>query len=269
MGWRWCYYTLGIFTTAIFLAFVFFYEETKCDVTFGGLGQDAPNEHALAETIGPDSKSNVTDNVRAGSGDADANTDTKAIDQPNVHNHYIDPSIPMNSWKKRMALVTYTNEPIGPHFYRPLIVLFTFPAVFFAGLQYAAGVVWLTIMASVLGNVMVLPPYSFDSAQVGYMSAGPFIGNLLGSLYGGYLGDRSILFYARRNKGMYEPELRLYLLHLPVLAMSGGIMMFGISLYYGEHWIIPSIGGAMFGFGLGSIGDAALTYVIDSYKDVS
>lgn len=34
------------------------------------------------------------------------------------------------------------------------------------------------------------------------------------------------------------------------------------------HWIYPSIGGAFFGFGLGSIGDASLTLVIDSYRDV-
>jgi hypothetical protein len=34
------------------------------------------------------------------------------------------------------------------------------------------------------------------------------------------------------------------------------------------HWIWPSIGGALFGFGLGSIGDAVLTLVIDSYVEV-
>lgn len=34
------------------------------------------------------------------------------------------------------------------------------------------------------------------------------------------------------------------------------------------HWIYPSIGGAFLGFGLGGIGDATLTLVIDSYRDV-
>lgn len=34
------------------------------------------------------------------------------------------------------------------------------------------------------------------------------------------------------------------------------------------HWIYPSVGGALFGFGLGSIGDASLTLVIDSYHNV-
>jgi hypothetical protein len=44
--------------------------------------------------------------------------------------------------------------------------------------------------------------------------------------------------------------------------------MFGATIDQGMHWIWPSIGGALFGFGLGSISDAALTLVIDSYRDV-
>lgn len=36
----------------------------------------------------------------------------------------------------------------------------------------------------------------------------------------------------------------------------------------GMNWIYPSIGGAIMAFGLGSIGDIAITVVIDAYKDV-
>lgn len=35
------------------------------------------------------------------------------------------------------------------------------------------------------------------------------------------------------------------------------------------HWIWPSIGGALFGFGLGAIGDAALTLIIDAYRGIT
>lgn len=35
------------------------------------------------------------------------------------------------------------------------------------------------------------------------------------------------------------------------------------------HWIYPSIGAALFGFGMAGSSDAILTYVIDSYRDVS
>jgi hypothetical protein len=140
-------------------------------------------------------------------------------------------------------------------------------------------------MASTLGFTMPFPPYNFSPAQVGYMSTGPFIGNLIGVLYGGFCFDRAILFFSRRNKGLYEPEMRLYLLHLPALAMAGGLMMFGVSISkvsfsvsnialsfshitQGLSWSIISVGGALFGFGLGSIGDASMTYTIDCYREV-
>jgi hypothetical protein len=35
------------------------------------------------------------------------------------------------------------------------------------------------------------------------------------------------------------------------------------------HWIYPNVAGGLFGFGLGSISDAALVLVMDSYRDVS
>lgn len=40
------------------------------------------------------------------------------------------------------------------------------------------------------------------------------------------------------------------------------------NLAKGMHWIYPSIGGAIMAFGLGSIGDIAITVVIDAYKEV-
>lgn len=65
---------------------------------------------------------------------------------------------------------------------------------------------------------------------MGYTNAGPLIGNILGVVYGGFLGDRSILHYAKRNKGYYEAEIRLYILHLPAVFMAGGLIMFGTTI---------------------------------------
>ncbi|KAK4862522.1 hypothetical protein LT330_002655 [Penicillium expansum] len=177
-------------------------------------------------------------------------------------------TIPQNSWRKRLALVTPTPEPIWPHFYSPFCVLI-FPAVAFAAVQYAAGVAWLTATSSVLSLAFPEPPYLFSPAQIGYTSAGPLIGNILGAVYGGFLGDRSILYYAKRKRGYYEPEMRLYILHLPAIFMAGGLFMFGATISRGMHWIWPNVAGAFFGFGLGSISDAALVLVMDSYKEIT
>ncbi|OKP00428.1 hypothetical protein PENSUB_7885 [Penicillium subrubescens] len=250
---------MGIFNAFFFLLFLFCYEETKYVPVLNGQARAGPEtEEDLSVPVDPDHKSAVQSDTKA----------ALAVEPSSLH-HELDFSIAINPWQKRLALWTPTPEPIWPYFYRPFYVLFTFPTVFFTGLQYASGVVWLTITANVLSLVFPLPPYLFTPEQIGFMSLGPFIGNLIGAFYGGLLGDRSILYFSRKNKGFYEPEMRLYILHLPTLFMAGGLIMFGATISRGMHWIYPSIGGAFFGFGLGSIGDATLTLVIDSYRDIT
>ena len=129
--------------------------------------------------------------------------------EPTTFHHEVNHTIPLHSWRERLALVTPSEEPLTPYIYRAILVLFVFPAVLFTALQYASAVVWMTIMSNVLSRVFPAPPYNFTPEQVGFMSVGPFIGNLLGAFYGGILGDWSILYFARKNRGYYEPEMRL------------------------------------------------------------
>ncbi|KAH1599619.1 hypothetical protein KXX44_005057 [Aspergillus fumigatus] len=259
-GWRASYRALGIADAVLLGLFIFFYEETKYTQVVMGVSSsvqvgDAPNI-------------SVKDIKTDRQPDIECTTSRQESDTAPAQHCQLDYNIPLKTWRQRLALVSYTAEPIWPYFHRPFVVLSTFPAVLFCALQYALGVVWLTMLSSVVGLVFPLPPYNFTPQQVGFMSIGPFVGNLLGSIYGGLLGGRSILFFARRNKGYYEPEMRLYILHLPALTLAGGLIMFGTTIARGLHWIWPSIAGGLFGFGLGSIGDAALALVIDSYRDV-
>lgn len=215
-GWRWSYRTLGICNAILFLLFIVLYEETKYSTVIEGIRTGSIDETPAVDGLKDDSKSTM-----------------KAADQPetvSASNHEIDSTIPMQTWRHRLRLSSYTPEPIWPYFYRPFQVLLTFPAVLCCGLQYACGVVWLTILSNVISRVFPMPPYHFTPAQIGYMSLGPFVGNLIGSFYGGFLGDWSILFFSRRNQGYYEPEMRLYILHLPALALCGGLIMFGVTV---------------------------------------
>ncbi|KAJ5778144.1 hypothetical protein N7520_001390 [Penicillium odoratum] len=257
-GWRWSYITMGIFNAIFLILFIFVYEETKYVPLIMGQSQHEPDTHIDIQFEDQDQKNSRQLESKP----------TQPI-EPSTLLHELDPSIPMNTWRKRLALATPTPETIWPYYYRPFYVLLTFPAVMYTALQYASGVVLLTIMSSVLSLTFPLPPYSFNSEQIGFMSVGPFIGNLIGSIYGGFLGDWSILYFSRRNKGFFEPEMRLYILPIPAVFMSGGLIMFGTSIARGMHWIYPSIAGVFFGFGLGSISDAALTLVIDSYREIT
>lgn len=217
-GWRWPYRTMGICNVIVFALFLFLYEETKYAPVIDGIATDG--RYQAVTSFGP-----------VGNGKPGTRVDARGLlDQLSSMHHQLDEAIPINSWSRRLSIITPTSESIWPYFIRPFVALLTFPAVLFSGLQYASGVVWLTIMSTVLSLVLPLPPYNFNPQEIGLMSVGPFIGNAIGAIYGGFLGDRSILFYSRRNHGYYEPEMRLYILHLPAIFMSGGLVMFGITL---------------------------------------
>ncbi|KAI2708476.1 hypothetical protein CBS147332_6537 [Penicillium roqueforti] len=258
-GWRSSYQTMGIFNGVLFVLFLFIYEETKFVSVFIGQARATVEEADQLVSIREDGSDNF---------DSGSSAKGPSVTEHTRSHHVLDLTIPRNSWRKRLALVTPTPEPIWPHFYRPFRVLI-FPAVAFAAFQYAAGIAWLTVTSSVLSLTFPEPPYLFSPAQIGYTSAGPLVGNIIGAVYGGFLGDRSILYYAKRNRGYYEPEMRLYILHLPAIFMTGGLIMFGATISRGMHWIWPNIAGAFFGFGLGSISDAALVLVMDSYREIT
>jgi uncharacterized membrane protein YccC len=98
----------------------------------------------------------------------------------------------------------------------------------YTALTYAFCLCWISAQASLVSIVFTQPPYNFGTVGVGNMSLGVFIGCILGSVWGA-LSDRTVFWFARRNYGYYEPEMRLQLNHFPAVSMGGGIIMFGVT----------------------------------------
>ena len=67
-----------------------------------------------------------------------------------------------------------------------------------------------------------------------------------------------------------EPEFRLWLLIVPALINTAGLLMYGIGAYRGLHWIISAgVGTGFIGFGIGAGGAIGLTYAIDCYPGIA
>ena len=56
------------------------------------------------------------------------------------------------------------------------------------------------------------------------------IGNILGTLWGGPVVDWWIVRRAKRNGGVYEPEMRIELFALPAVGMVVGVLMYGLTI---------------------------------------
>jgi MFS family permease len=222
-GWRWIWWWCTIFLGLNLVLVLFFFEESKYVPVLNG--------HSVPYTTGASGPDDLED-ARPNSGlqtTADNKGDTKHTAMERIQSR-IDTSLPRKTYRQRLALVTPSNQAIGHHFYQPIIVLLTFPAVGFAALTYGTLLACMALMSSLQAVYLLQPPYNFGPSGVGLMNIAPFAGSILGFFAGGFLNDRSIMWLSRRNRGIYEPEMRLWLTLISAVLLPGGILMFGLAL---------------------------------------
>ena len=253
-GWRWVWWWIAILFGAGLVVFILFYEETMFSRPING--------DPVSDTANPP--------IEKKNSQIASETFVEK-QQPASTVVEIDHTIPKKSYWQRLALWAYSPIPfsdIAKHSYEPFILLFGLPAVFFMALEYGILTACVTVPVTTLSSVMTLPPYNFGAAGIGLMGIPPFIGTSLGALISGPLSDRLALFLAKRNKGVFEPEMRLWVAIAFIPFVPAGMLMFGIGLNNGSHWLLPAFGLAISSFGGVPLSSSALTYLIDAYTDV-
>lgn len=128
----------------------------------------------------------------------------------------------------RLQLLTPTRESLLKMSYRPLFTMMI-PQVLFTATVFGSGLSLTRVVSSMKSIVFAEEPYYFTPQQLGLLNLGPLIGSLAGAFYGGWLNDKSIVWFARRNSGLFEPEMRLYTAPLPAVAMAAGLVIFGVT----------------------------------------
>ncbi|OAP57445.1 hypothetical protein AYL99_08183 [Fonsecaea erecta] len=263
-GWRWvCWYN-AIFMGIAALLFIFVYEDTKyISSSLRIIGQSATiqTSHQQEEpTLGEKGTNMTTSSIHG-------------IERGSSNDARVDPpEIPRHGYLRRMRLYTMspgTNPPMYlKHMARPFILMVRLPALAFVAFQYGILLCWIAILATTQATLFLYPPYNFDSRGIGLLSLAPFLGTALGSIWGGPLNDRYALWVAKRRKGIHEPEARLHGLVLPLITTPSGLLIYGISVAHGTHWIVPCIGSFCVGVGINSSAVILVTYYSDAYREV-
>ncbi|KAJ5100425.1 hypothetical protein N7456_006477 [Penicillium angulare] len=255
-GWRWVWWWMAILFGAGLLAFVFLYEETLFCEPIDGV--PVAEQMMLEKVL---DKRDI---------DAEVAREGQAVQElPKVPE--IDRSIPLKSYRQKLALwsnSTLSTGQLMKHIYQPFLVMSSIPAVFFMALQYGIMTACTTVPVTTLSSVMTLPPYNFGAAQIGLMGIPPFLGTSLATLVCGPLSDYIAMYLAKRNGGIFEPEMRLWLSLIFAPLVPAGLFMFGIGLNNGSHWLLPAFGLGVCGFGVVPPSSAALTYLTDAYTDI-
>lgn len=253
-GWRWTWWWVAIFVGTCLVLFTFLYEETKFVAHIDGfrtaeITKDAPDDQYVK---GDDDKPLG----------AQLHSTVSAVTMR---------SPPRKSYAQRLRLLSTSDgslKKLALHSYQPLFVMCTIPAVTYVALLYGLVTAALQVSVTLIATYMPAPPYNFNAAQVGLMSLPLLVGNILGTIACAPFTDRIILFLARRNSGIYEPEMRLWLLLAFSPLFPAGLILFGYALGQGMNWPIVAVGSGLYSFAMTPIASVALAYLTDAYTDV-
>ncbi|KAF1943282.1 MFS general substrate transporter [Clathrospora elynae] len=147
---------------------------------------------------------------------------------------------------------------------RPLKMLTKSPIVLLCSLYMAFLFGLLYLLFTTITPVFI-KTYGWSPELTGLAYLGIGIGNFIGIGFVAKTSDATIVRLAKKNKGVYEPEMRL-----PLCVFFGSLIpisffIYGWTAYNKVHWIVPIISLVPFGLGLMGIFAPLQTYMIDCF----
>lgn len=286
-GWRWIGYIGVIIGGISLIVLIFGLEETEFQrdryltgngdqyLMDGGPVPEKTLQHASAGTgSDEESPSHITKEIQP-QNDAHDNKFERPESRRPSQNHRMSRShATRKTYFQRIKVVTPAANLSGigaKQYVNRLwhtLRVFTFPAVWYAGLQWGIQNVCLTFYLTVQEDTWIGEPWNYTNDQVGNMNLPCLIGSVIGVFYGGYCSDKFLIWMTKRNKGVMEAEYRLYLMTLCLFVFPTGMWIFGIGSARGWDWPVPYVGLGFIGFGYGCAGDLSITYLADSYPDM-
>lgn len=147
---------------------------------------------------------------------------------------------------------------------RPLKLLFMSPIVFLLSL-YLAFVFGLLYLLFTTITQVYIDTYAWSPEITGLAFLGLGIGNFAGIIFVAKTSDATIIRLAKRNNGVYEPEMRLPTTIFFGMLIPISFFWYGWATHEHAHWIVPIIGLLPFGVGMMGILMPVQTYLIDAF----
>jgi MFS family permease len=246
--WKWIAWWLVIISGGLIILQLFTMDET--------LYKRKTNTNTSLIQVEADFNNNGVDPAKSGS----------AVNQVESDNEEDTPPPPLKTYKQRMKLHSKEHGisfPLYRVFWMPFPTL-RYPAVAWCAVVYGVQICWLSLLSITQAQFFEEPPYNFSAETAGLTNLASFIGGFIGMVYGSY-SDRFQIWMTKRNKGIFEPEFRLWTLVLAGIINSGGLLMYGLGVHFEQHWMLPVMGVAFISVGISASGAIAMTYAVDCY----
>jgi MFS family permease len=185
LGWQWLFHMLQIFTLVQFILMFLFCPETtflrdsKYDI-------DQVQDEKLEQLAKDEHRHEVQ--VEVSNGDTSSN----GAVIPKKKTFY-----------QRLAVYTgiYSHENVLKLIFGPFITLLNVGACW-STIANGLLTAWYVTSAIMQAGIFAGPPWLFDAAQVGYLSTGPFVGGMVGSIIIATTSDPAAKWLTRLNKGI-------------------------------------------------------------------
>ncbi|KAH6680435.1 putative MFS transporter [Halenospora varia] len=248
-GWRWVFYWPSIFLGVAFIILFFFMEETNYVRKTVGVVEDSTTTSSAASPRISDEKKGAPE-----------------TEDPEIGTAQI---FPKKCYLQKLALKDKPKPNLM--FYRSLLTMrfISWPVVFYAGFSYGSYLIWFNVLNATASLLLSAAPYNFASSMVGLSYLACLLGTIGGSFCTGRLSDWLTLKLVRRNKGIMEPEQRLWPFLACIFVVPASLILWGVGAAHHVHWF--GLIFAMFSLAFANTCGITLSvnYMIDTYQELS
>ena len=175
---------------------------------------------------------------------------------------------PGPSWKQLLAKwwVYYPDDKVTywQYLLRPF-TLFTFSSMLYSGFCFGFGAATGMLSFSTIAKILMDDPYNFSTSA---MCTSSLAGSCLGALIG-FLSDYTLIYFAKRNNGVREPELRFCAMIPPYSLLALAYFLCHLVATEKDSWLINSVGiGLMTAHHVSSC-SIATSYAMDCFRGSS
>jgi MFS family permease len=190
LGWVWLFHLLQIFTIVQFILMFLFCPESAY-IRDHAYDIDQLTDEKLEQLAETEHKREV--------GAAATETEGGAIE----HSPSTKPIPPKKTFTQTLAVYTgsYSNDSVIKQLIGPFVTLLNIGACW-STVTSGLLTMWYVTSAIIQAGLFAGPPWNFDAAQVGYLSAGPFLGGLVGSAIMVFTSDPVAKWLTKLNKGI-------------------------------------------------------------------
>lgn len=167
--------------------------------------------------------------------------------------------------KSKLALKETGTELLKLSLIRPTKLLTRSPIAFLTA-SYIAIIYGMLYLLLTTINTVFINTYGWSVEISGLVFMAFAIGMAGAMLTLMATQDKMVARLRARNNGVFEPEMRLKNLTYFCSTVGPSLLLYGWSVEYKIHWIVPVIALVLYGFGQAAIFIGTQIYVVDSFS---